>query len=201
MEGWTGELKAQLRDADIRYRNVTQDGLHIYADFASESDRDAAFGGIRGRFPSLALDSRGQLHAAWLDITEDNHSQAHVRYGTRQNTEWKIETIDTLNQVTLAFSGARKSVSLDVDRAGLPRIAYADKRVVKYATRTETGWDVDPILEHPEDTYRGMLVLRLDAQDQPAIVFWQRQEGQVGLIRLAVPQRQIRISHIDVVKQ
>jgi len=148
-------------------------------------------GGIRGRFPVLALDNADRPHAAWIDIDSNDKTQTHgfVRYGVLDNGKWQIETIDTLDHIELGFSGARKLVSLELDSQGRARVAYGDRQVLKYAERDENAkWNRTTVLQSDKDLYNGQVVLRLDAvDDAPAIAFWQPDNAQGGVVRLVSP--------------
>jgi hypothetical protein len=148
--------------------------------------------GIRGRFPSMALDHWDRPHVVWLDIDENDFGVAYVRYGVLNRGEWEIETIDVLEDVWLGFSGARKSVSLQLDESSRPHVAYSDQRTVKYATKPFGDWDITEVVGIDENTYKSLVVLRLDADDLPAIVFWQphpdvSEPGQVRFASLFDP--------------
>ncbi len=145
--------------------------------------------GIRGRFPSIAVDDNDNLHAAWLDINSSNTSQATVQYGflPQGSNAWQISPIDTLNSVALGFSNARKSTSIVIGANGNPRVAYGDKRIIRYGSQTEGEWSLETIAESTVDLYKGLVVLRLDSQDIPGIVFWNPAPGTLGAVRFARP--------------
>lgn len=147
-------------------------------------------GGIRGRFPSLALDHWDRPHVAWLDIDSSDTSHAFVRYGVLNSNVWEIETVDELTSVTLSHTEARKSVSLALDGNWRPHLAYADKRVIRYAHKPFGDWQITTVLKSGEDLYKGLVVLRLDRDDEPTFVFWQRNDPEAGLIRIAQPERE-----------
>ena len=167
-----------LVPGDLRYA-VKRDGIWTFTTVVGN--------GIRGRFPSIAIDSDNNVHASWLDMV--NPSQATVQYGflPTGSSDWQITAIDTLNNVTLGFSDARKSTSIVVDSMRRPRIAYSDNRIVKYATNTNGSWKLNTVIESNTDLYKGLVVLRLDSQDQPGIVFWNPQANTAGKVRFARP--------------
>jgi len=140
--------------------------------------------GLRGRFPSLVLDDSDEPRIAWLDIDELDNTRATVRYGFRFITLWQDEFVDLLDNIELSFNGARKSVSLALDSQGVPHIAYASKRVVKYAKKPGAAWQITTVLESDTDLYKGLAVLKLDSNDNPTIVFWQDLASEPGLVRL-----------------
>ena len=142
-------------------------------------------GGVRGRFPTIALDHWDRPHVAWLDIDSHDPTRATVRYGVLNSGQWEIEDVDTLQNVELGFSEARKSTSIVLDETWRPHIAYADKHFLRYAYKPFDTWQYTTVLESSEDLYKGLVVMRLDSNQQPALTFWQRSETDVGLIRMA----------------
>lgn len=113
--------------------------------------------GIRGRFSSLAIDSQDNLHATWLDIDAGNASRATVQYGTldKGSDTWEISQVDTLNNVTLGFSDARKSTSIAIDSADRPHIAFGDDRILKYGAYENGQWELTTVAESDVDLYKG----------------------------------------------
>ena len=145
-------------------------------------------GGIRGRFPSMALDHWDRPHVAWLDIDEVDNTMGTVRYAVFNAGTWDVEDIDTLTDVLLGFGDARKSVSLELDSGWRPRVAYSDQKIIKYAEKPFGTWNITTVLQHTELTYKSLVVLRLDSADRPGIVFWEPASGNSGLIRLLRPK-------------
>ncbi len=141
-------------------------------------------GGIRGRFPSLAIDSRDRPHLAWADGDAENQSSLKFMYAVLDEGQWHMELVDTLTNAELSFSEARRSVSLVLDSQDRPRLAFADKRTIRYAEQNNGAWTISTILEFSEDKYKGMVDLELDSREAPAIVFWERSDESEGLVRL-----------------
>jgi hypothetical protein len=138
-----------------------------------------------GRFPVLVLDHWNRPHVAWLDLDPNDESRGVVRYGVLNRDEWETEDVDELSAVELGFSAARKSVSLVLDSNFRPHIAYADKRRVRYAVKPFAEWIHTTVVERAEDSYKGLVVLRLDSEERPAVVFWESHPTEPGLVRLA----------------
>ena len=154
-------------------------------------------GGIRGRFPSLALDHWDRPHITWIDIDSVDHTLGTVRYGVLEMTGWVIDDIDTLTNMNLSFGGARKSTSLVLDSNWRPHVAYADQQIVKYAHKPFATWNVTSVLQHASPINRGLVELELDNTSRPGIVFWQSGPPSPGLVRLARP-RQTEYTFSDV---
>ena len=141
-----------------------------------------------GRFPSLAIDQAGNLHATWLDVDAVGQTTGTVQYASlgAGGDTWQVTPVITLDALSLGFSGARKSTSIAVDQNGIPHIAFADTRTVSYAVlEPGEGWRSTTILDHPAGIYRSLAVLRLDSTGRPAIAIWQSIGGDdsVRLLR------------------
>lgn len=143
--------------------------------------------GIRGRFPVVAIDDADRPHVAWVDIDENDPTRGLVQYAVLENDAWAIDTIDTLENIQLGFGGARKLVSMAIDSGGDPHLAYGTQRAVRYAARSEDDWTTTTVLETSQSQYNGLVVMRLDPQDNPGIVFWQNHPTEAGLVRIAAP--------------
>lgn len=169
-----------LAAGDLAYAFMDDDGWHI---------SPIVTGAGRGRFASIALDHWDRPHVAWLDVDPGSPSVGTVRYGVLNSNQWQIEDVDVLNDVELAFGEARKTVSLALDSDYRPHIAYSDKRVVKYAAKPFMDWRIQTVIQSQDDLYKGLTILRLDAQQQPVLCFWQRDDNpKYGLIRMAAPK-------------
>lgn len=141
--------------------------------------------GIRGRFPTLALDHWDRPHVAWVDVDETDHGRIMIRYGVLNSEEWTVEDVDVLENAELGFSEARKSVSLVLDSNYRPHLAYTDKQTIRYAVKPFDQWQYTTVASNPVDLYKGLVVLRLNSKEEPALVFWQRTSDGPGSIRYA----------------
>ena len=169
---WTGP-------GSVRYASELDDGAWSVETIES--------GNNVGRFPTLAIDANDQLHAAWINLRDDPQF-ADVRYGTLVDDEWQIETIAELDNVDMGFFGARKLVGLDIDSKGNPHLAIGDQNEVSYLTREADGpWQESAVVETDGDLLNGLVVLRLDSDDNPGIAFWQPVGVQgLGIVSLAI---------------
>ena len=163
---------------DLKYARPTGDAWEITS---------VVTGGIRGRFPSAAIDSEDRVHLAWIDIDAGDQSRGFVQYGILQDSTWNVDTVDTLEDIRLGFGGARKLVSLALDGEGVPHLAYGDQGTIKYALRDggNDNWTRTTVLDSDDNIYNGLVVMRLDESDDPAIVFWQPNDVGTGLVRIA----------------
>ncbi len=95
--------------------------------------------GIRGMYPSLALDSAGQPHISYQYSTDGG--VAILNYASYDGTGWIIETIDW---------GGGKYSSLVLDAADRPHVAYvddSDPQIVRYAWYNGSAWEIEVIGE------------------------------------------------------
>ena len=131
------------------------------------------------------------MHAAWINIHPDDESNADVRYATFDG-EWNVETVAQLDDVNLGFLNARKLVSIATDSEGQPHLAYGDERSVNYLTRNDeqSEWEETLVLETTNlanQPLNGLVVLRLDSEDNPAIAFWRPNDSpNDGIVSLAM---------------
>lgn len=140
-----------------------------------------------GRFASIEVDQNDTVHAAWINVHTDDLSKADVRYATLTD-QWNIETVATLDNVLLGFSNARKLVSLDIDSQGNPHLAYGDRDSVTYATKgANLTWEQTEVVSTDDAILNGLVVLRLDPDDDPGIAFWRPVAGpSQGIVSLAM---------------
>jgi len=137
---------------------VADDGLRhaTNRDGAWAIDLVDALGGS----PSLAVDQTGTLHLSYAGTVRD---QEVARYAAGTAGAWRVETTSQTR------SGPS---SIVLDRTGHPRIAFAPRyitdRGVVYLARGAGGWS-DSRVPTTDSVYSASL--RLDAQDEPRILF------------------------------
>ena len=132
------------------------------------------------RFASIAVDAQDRPHVAWLEIDPIDTTTGSVKYGVLENGSWSIDTVDA-TIANINNSDGRKQVSLDLDSNDQPHISYGDQQSINYATKTDSSWNSTPVLSADENTYNGLVVLRLNSLDQPTIAF----HNAANLVRLA----------------
>ena len=131
-----------------------------------------------GKFNSLALDSKGQPHIAYSDV-----DLGDLRYSTWTGSEWRF-SIPESHQQAEGWVGIGSSI--EVDRAGIPHIAYVDvgHHYIKYATwHPGAGWKsqvVDTISGKADNIDR--VTLKLDSRQRPHIAYW---DSGAGVLRYA----------------
>ncbi len=103
--------------------------------------------GDTGRFPSMIVDESGNVHIAYYHaITFDSGS---IRYAHRSNNGWTFTEVDTLTNVRIGSTGARRIVALELADDGQIHLAYADRYSVKYAVGTPGNWSIETVSDFP----------------------------------------------------
>jgi hypothetical protein len=108
---------------------------------------------------SLALDSNGNPHISYKDV-----SLSDLRYAHWNGSAWSVEIVDAVNWVGWY-------TSIAVDSGGRPHISYFDNwdNDLKYAV-----WDGSQWKTHVVDTLGGSLTsIALDPNDNPAISYYE----------------------------
>ena len=127
--------------------------------------------GDAGRFPSLAFDSAGVPHIVYYH--GDSGAVSHAWRGV--DNSWQTENIDTLENVQISMSGARKITALAFDATGTPHAVYSDLDHIVYAIRNgeeRRPWSRRTIVNKPGGL--GQLVeLVLDADGLPHITYYE----------------------------
>ena len=111
-----------------------------------------------GKYTSIALDSNGNPHISYYDVTNQD-----LKYARWTGATWETQTIDSTGDVG-AFT------SLALDSTGNPHISYADatNKTLKYARRIAASWHIQTI-----DTVGGTSPssLALDGSNRPHISY------------------------------
>jgi hypothetical protein len=113
-----------------------------------------------GRFSSLAIDDEGTPHISFYD--KIGETDGTVRYATRVDGVWVTEQVGALDDVVLAFTGARRTTSLDLHSNGAPVIAFSDLTGLYIATRGPSGWTTATIAAADDFTPGQMVDLGID---------------------------------------
>lgn len=155
-----------------------------------------------GHFASLDYDQHGQPHISYFD-----NSYNDIKYATRGTHGWQIETIDASGQpgfhIPAGFTQLALGCEPDATRCTFtrPRVAYLAYRYkpydgeLRYATRTDQGWQIETV-----DAARGtggFPALVLDAQGQPWISYYRLSTWDFNQGELRVAHRQGRRWQID----
>lgn len=127
-----------------------------------ESDGDV------GKFSSLAFDAAGNPHISYYAVETGT-----VRYAVRGEGGWTSEEVGTLSDVAISFTGARRITAIDIDSGGKPHIVFADQGVVRYASRTDSGWEASDVLTAGARPFGQLVTFELDGSDTPHIATYE----------------------------
>lgn len=133
--------------------------------------------GDAGRGLSLAVAEDGTPHIGYLYTDPDaDVDQFEVRYATRSDDTWRIDTLATISG-NLDF-GSGPAIALD--RLGQPHLAYYDQqaRVIVYGRYAGGGWEQTDAIETANASLSPR-ALTLDSSDMPHLTYGSRTEGQV----------------------
>ncbi len=157
---------------DLRYAHETGQAWSVeIVDSAGDVGSDS----------SLALDDNGVPHIAYYDFSNGDLKYAHhqIVNGAQWSASdgvWDIQVVDGDGDVG-------GYVSLILDSAGHPRVAYHDwtEGDLKYAAWTDSGWDVS-IVANAGDV-GAFISLALDALSAPTISFQNISTGDLVLAK------------------
>jgi hypothetical protein len=126
---------------------------------------------------SIALDSSGNPHIAYWDLTK-----RAIKYAWWTGTTWQTEYVERVS----GELNAADHVSLKLDASDRPQIAYNDPGVgvLMYAERDEKGWHVESVDRGNVGEYPSLC---LDDKNEPYITYYDAADGQ-----LRIAQRETR---------
>ncbi len=154
----------------IAYYNNTFENLYLAEYNGSAWDID--FITSDSRFPILKMDAQGVLHLAYY--RELTATSGQIFHAERVDSVWTFEEVDTMNNVTLGFSGARKNVDMVVQN-GFVHLAYGDQKTIRYARRGSGVWSIELVVNLlGSSTILGQQVgLDLDSADNPHMTYYE----------------------------
>lgn len=132
----SGNPHIAYSDTDtLGLRYAHWDGSHWL--FASP-DSAQLNGGTVGWADSIAVDSAGNPHIAYLDP-----SHRRLKYAHKHGDTWERESVEHI----VGKADAVDRVSLKLDTHGHPHIAYYEggRGELHYASRTDKGWQVEVV--------------------------------------------------------
>lgn len=113
-----------------------------------------------GKYSSLAVDADGRPHISFFDQTSE--SSGTIRYAVKDGGAWEVEEVGALDQVATGMAGARRNSALALDPDGVPHVAFTHKGVLRYATRTPTGWQLEDVVTAAGAPLGQLVSLRID---------------------------------------
>ena len=146
-----------------------------------------------GKFSSLAYDANDGIHITYW--VEESESAGLIRYAYGNGNTWQIEDIDRVDAVEQGPLGARHLTWLALDSQGQPHVAYNDLQFLKYAVRTDTGWQLEVVAEAGSVPFGQLVVLDIDSADQPHLVYTIFTQPIIpeGVVRYAVRKHQANV--------
>ncbi len=161
-------MKPDGNPAITYFDNNTQDLMYAERVNTTWSIETVVAAGDVGRFSSLAIDDAGTPHISFYENSDE--TSGIVRYATRAGGSWVTEQVGVLDDVVMAFTGARRTTSLDLHPNGAPVVAFSDRSGVYLATRRSSGW-VTTTVATEEDFAPGQMVdLGIDDSGAPHLV-------------------------------
>ena len=128
-----------------------------------------------GKFSSLQFDAEGRPHISFFE--DLGGSSGRILYAVRDGGAWTVEEVGTLDDVQQGMTGTRRNSSLALDAGGVPHVVFSDEGVIRYATRTEAGWDVQEIVTAGDRPLGQLVSLKLDAAGTPHLAFFEVTSG------------------------
>lgn len=153
------------------YNNRDRDLVFASFDGASWTIETVVSDGDVGKFSSLAFDAAGRPHISFYD--DLGGSSGRVLYAVRDGDAWTVEQVGTLDDVEQGMFGTRRNSALALDAQGVPHVAFSDKSVIRYATRTDAGWDVEEIVTAGDRALGQLVSLALDGAGMPHLSFFE----------------------------
>ncbi|MEM8525811.1 MAG: T9SS type A sorting domain-containing protein [Bacteroidota bacterium] len=156
----------------IVFYDSVSDNL-IYANKKTGEWRNFIAANKGGMFASLILDENNLPHITYYE--QVSNEQGKVHYIRLEGDEWKSEVVDELFNAPIAFTGSRNLTSLAKDATGKLHLCYGDRKVMKYATLEEEGWQIDTWLDYTESDIRlgAQTSLAVDSKGQPHITYFE----------------------------
>lgn len=124
-----------------------------------------------GKYSSLAVDASGRPQISFFEQTGE--SSGNVLYAVKDGGAWKIEKVGALDQVMTGMTGARRNSALALDPDGVPHVAFADRGVLRYATRRPSGWQVEDVVTAAGRPLGQLVSLRIDGRGNPHIASYE----------------------------
>ncbi|NQV00112.1 MAG: hypothetical protein HQ538_05190, partial [Parcubacteria group bacterium] len=111
-----------------------------------------------GSFPSVAIDSLGNIHVSYYDDTSDD-----LKYTTKSEGTWTTEIVDSTGT-------AGPFTSIVIDSSNNPHISYMNGSLkLGYATKSGSNWIIETVDNSAASGYYTSITL--DSLDNPHISY------------------------------
>ncbi|MFT6810401.1 MAG: hypothetical protein ACJA01_003644 [Saprospiraceae bacterium] len=142
-----------------------------------------------GSWPDIAGDSNGDMHVVYG--VETTSTMAIIKVAHQSGSDWTIETIDTLNDVS---GQARHLTSISIDPNDNIHISYGDRKIIKYAYQAGDNWIQEVVVEDEGNPglLGGLTNLALASDNTPYIAYYE----MPGTIKYAM--REVRDNPDDM---
>jgi hypothetical protein len=144
--------------------------------------------GRAGKFSALDFDAGGQPHISYF--AEASSTSGTIRYAFWDGSAWQIEDVDQVTDVKQGFIGARHLTWLRLDSQGRPHLAFNDQSQLKYAVKTDGGWQIEVVGEKGPNPFGQLVMMELDSRDRPHLVYtvFTNPNAPEGIVKYAVKQ-------------
>jgi hypothetical protein len=132
--------------------------------------------GGSGKFNSLAVDSSGNPHIAYANV---KYETSGLRFADWNGETWKTAILEGAAGPTPVYS-----VAMVMDKNDNPHVTYSlvQTGVVKYATRVDGKWTLQPVDTIKAVAYPDRNGIVLDGNGEPYISYY---DSKVGVLKIA----------------
>ena len=129
--------------------------------------------GDTGLFSSFVIAPDGRFHVSY--VTKTSITSGTVKYATKGpgDAGWQISEVDSLDNLTFGFVGARNVTSVAVDSTGNTWIAYSDEKTLKLGILDGSRWRTNVVVDAQDRTLGQLVSLKLDSGDRPHIAYFE----------------------------
>ena len=174
-----GRLHVAYHDGDMSL-NTTGPGADLVYAVLSDGQwqlEPVDTDGDVGKFPSIALDSADRPHISYLDRT--TQTAGRLKYAFHDGDQWRVEVVDELNNLEIAFLGARRTTAVAMDDEDNAYVAYSDKSVLRFAKKMENGWAIEDVTGPMADDHElaQFVSLEVEGNGRPHMAFYETVNG------------------------
>lgn len=132
----------------------------------------------RSSYTSLAVDAGGNAHVAY------SNASAALKYARYDGTSWTVQTVDSSADLGPGLGSSERffrQVSLALDAAGNPRIAYFNDstKAIRYVEREGSSWKASETVETVGNVAAG-LSLAVNGSSAPRVSYVNTQNNELA---------------------